>query len=158
TVIAMTVEPMAAPKPALKYLLLPELKEMTPGNPIQAYLKCFCEQQSFFFDKTSIDNREKWLKMPLKELPLAQLHDYGGGALKQADHAARLYTPDWQILLKLKSDGFNVLLNDVQQMRTLSGPLIVRVRVAVAEHRFDDAIISAKTTFALARHVGDHPT
>src|SRR5262249_53549731 len=100
TVIAMTVEPMAAPKPALKYLLLPELKEMTPGNPIQAYLKCFCEQQSFFFDKTSIDNREKWLKMPLKELPLAQLHDYGGGALKQADHAARLYTPDWQILLK----------------------------------------------------------
>ena len=31
--IRLTVQPMAAPKPALRYLLLPELKEMNPGNP-----------------------------------------------------------------------------------------------------------------------------
>src|SRR5207244_2455456 len=40
TLIRLTVRPMAAPKPALRYLLLPELKEMNPGNPISNYLKC----------------------------------------------------------------------------------------------------------------------
>ena len=40
TVIRLTVQPMAAPKPALRYLLLPELKEMNPGNPIPIYLQC----------------------------------------------------------------------------------------------------------------------
>ncbi|MCI0701870.1 MAG: hypothetical protein L0241_12380, partial [Planctomycetia bacterium] len=34
TLIPLKVDPMPAPKPALRYLLLPELKEMTTGNPI----------------------------------------------------------------------------------------------------------------------------
>ncbi len=37
--IELTVQPRAEPKPALRYLLLPELKEMSPGNPIPNYLK-----------------------------------------------------------------------------------------------------------------------
>jgi hypothetical protein len=44
TVIRLTVQPMAAPMPALRYLLLPELKEMNPGNPIPNYLKVFVGQ------------------------------------------------------------------------------------------------------------------
>ena len=39
------------PKPALKYQLLPELKEMSPGNPILDYMRCFAEQQNFFHSK-----------------------------------------------------------------------------------------------------------
>ena len=105
TLIRLTVQPAAAPKPALRYLLLPELREMNPGNPIQNYMKCFMEQQKFFFDKESFQRREKLLAMPLKELPAQELQDYGGFALKQADWAARLDNPDWQILLKLKADG-----------------------------------------------------
>ncbi len=49
TLIRLTVQPAAAPKPALRYVLLPELKEMNPGNPIQNYLKCFMEEQKFLF-------------------------------------------------------------------------------------------------------------
>ena len=114
TLIRLTVDPAAAPRPALRYLLLPELKEMNPGNPIQGYLKCFMEQQKFFFDKEAFQRREKLLVMPLKELPARELQDYGGFALKQADWAARLDNPDWQILLKLKTDGIYVLIPDVQ--------------------------------------------
>ena len=105
TLIRLTVDPAAAPKPALRYLLLPELKEMNPGNPIQGYLKCFMEQQKFFFDKESFQRREKLLVMPLKELPARELQDYGGLALKQADWAARLDNPDWQILLNIEGRG-----------------------------------------------------
>src|SRR5439155_20016442 len=43
-VIALNVRPMPAPRPALRYLLLPELGEMTPGNPIPGYLRCMLDQ------------------------------------------------------------------------------------------------------------------
>jgi hypothetical protein len=158
TVIRLTVQPMPAPKPALRYLLLPELKEMNPGNPIQNYLRCFSEQQNFFFNKEACDRRDKLLVMPLKDLPAQELLDYGRSALRQADWAARLDKPDWEILLKLKTDGIGLLLPDVQQMRALANALKVRFRGEVASRRFDDAIRTAKTMFALSRHMGDHPT
>ena len=158
TLIKLTVQPAAAPKPALRYLLLPELKEMNPGNPIQNYMKCFMEQQKFFFDKDAFDRREKFLAMPLAQLPAQELQEYGGFALSQADWAARLDNPDWQVLQKMKSDGVSMLLPDVQQLRTLARALMVRFRAEVALRRFDNALRTAKTLFALSRHLGDHPT
>ena len=152
------MSPQAAPTPALKYQLLPEMREMNPGNPVQGYLLCFMEQNHFFFDKEAVENREKWQTMPLKDLPLKELHGYGGGALRQADYAARLDKPDWQILLKLRRDGFYTLIPDVQQMRLLAAGLKVRFRVEAAERSFDDALVTAKTMFALSRHLGEHPT
>src|SRR5580700_1180472 len=89
TVIKLAARAQAAPKPALKYFLLPELKDMEQGNPIPAYYKCFMEQNHFYFDKESVDNREKWQKCPLAELP-NDLTTYGGSSTRQADYAARL--------------------------------------------------------------------
>src|SRR5262249_16592968 len=97
TVVRFDVAPMDAPKPALKYQLLPELKELNPGNPILGYLKCFGEQQNFFHNKTVVDDREKWLAARLSDLPVKALHDYGRGPLTRAGDAARLDTPDWQV-------------------------------------------------------------
>lgn len=157
TVIRMSVQPMPAPKPALKYQLLPELLEMNPGNPVQAYSKCFAEQYSFWRNKEAVEKREKWQTMPLKDLPTKELHNYGAIPLRQADYAARLDTPDWQILVQFKRDGPLLLLPDIQRLRDLARALKVRFRVEVAERRFDDALRTAKTMFALARHLGEHP-
>jgi hypothetical protein len=158
TVIRLTVEPMRAPRPALKYQLLPELSEINPGNPVLGYTICFAEQQNFFFSKEATANRERWLTMPLPQLAREVGKDYGGSALRQADWAARLDTPDWQILLKLKRDGIRTLLPDIQQLRLLATALKVRFRLQIAEKRFDDAIATAKTMFALGHHLGEHPT
>ncbi len=158
TIVHLNVSPMAEPRPALHYQLLPELREMHAGNPIQAYLICFMEQNHFFHAKTAVEKREKYLTMPLAELPLDELKNYGGAALKQADYAARLTTPDWQILHKMKRDGINLLLPEVQWLRHLGAALKVRFRAEVAGRRFDDAIRTAKTMLALARHLGEHPT
>src|SRR5262249_10284552 len=65
---------------------------------------------------------------------------------------------DWQILLKLKAEGVYLLLPDVQQLRMLANALKVRFRAEVALGRFDDALRTAKTLFAMARHLGEHPT
>jgi hypothetical protein len=135
TVIRLNVQPMAAPKPALRYLLLPELKEMTPGNPIPNYLKCFMDQD--FSSEREI---------------------LGKSALRQADRAARMDKPDWQILLKLKTDGFGLLLPDLQKMRMLAADLKDRFHDEVVHGQFDDALRTAKTMFAMSRHMGDHPT
>ncbi len=54
TVIRLTVPPKAAPRPALKYQLLPELTEMQPGNPIQGYLRCYSEQYNFFYNREAV--------------------------------------------------------------------------------------------------------
>jgi hypothetical protein len=158
TIIHLTVDPMPSPKPALRYLLLPELKEMNAGNPIHGYLRCYSEQQNFFFDKDAFKKREEYQSMPLKTLPARDLQDYGRSALRQADWAARLDKPDWQILPKLKTEGIGLLLPDVQQMRALAGALKVRFRAEVALCHYDDAIHTAKTMFALSRHMGEHPT
>ena len=69
-VVHLTVRPMPAPKPALKYQLLPELRELNPGNAAQNYLKCFMEQRSFFFTKESAAERARYQTMPLAELPV----------------------------------------------------------------------------------------
>jgi hypothetical protein len=158
TLIRLTVSPAPAPKPALRYRLLPELVEMHPGNPVQNYLKSFMEQQKFFFDKEAVQRREKLLVMPLKELPARELLDYGGPALRQADWAARLDNPDWQILLNLKAEGIYVMVPEVQQLRSLASALKVRMRAEVALGRFDAALRTGRTLFALARHLGQHPT
>src|SRR5262249_41160981 len=141
-----------------KYQLLPELAEMEPGNPVQGYLKCFCEQNNFFHSKEAVQKREKYRTMPLGELPVNEVRNYGGHALRCADDAARMGRPDCQILRRIKTDGIGLLLPELQPMRTLGWALQVRFRGEVAEKRFDDALRTAKTLLALARHTGEHPT
>ena len=156
--IRLNVRPAPAPKPALRYRLLPELKEMNPGNPIQSYINCMMAQKKFFLDDGNYQNRQKLLTMPLNELPAQKLRDEDRYALSEADWAARLDSPNWQVLLKLKADGFELLLPEVQQLRSLARGLQVRFRAEIAQCRFDDAIRTAKTMFAMSRHLGEHPS
>lgn len=158
TLVRLTVSPAPVPKPALKYVLLPELKEMNPGNAVQGYLICFMEQHKFFFDKEALDRREELTTMPLDKLPIDELKNYGGAALKQADLAARLDQADWQVLLKLRAEGIGLLIPEVQEMRVLARALKVRFRGEIAARRFDDAVRTAQTMFGMSRHMGQHIT
>ena len=117
------------------------------------------EQQKFFFDKEAFRRREKLLAMPLKELPARELQDYGGFALKQADWAARLDNPDWQILRQLKADG-NRPADSRRAGRSgsLAAALKVRFRAEVALGPLRRRDRTAKTMFAMSRHLGEHPT
>jgi hypothetical protein len=157
TVVRLNVRPMAAPKPALKYLLLPEVRELKPGNPVQYYLRCFAEQRNFFFSKQGVAQRARYQSMPLAELAKEKLRDYGGGALRQVDWAARLNAVDWEMEQRVQTEGMDLALPELGPLRVLTEALHVRFRIDVAAGRFDDAIRDAKTMFALARHLGEHP-
>jgi hypothetical protein len=157
-VVHLTVRPMSAPKPALKYQLLPELRELKPGNAAQDYLKCFMEQRYFFFTKEAAADRARYQAMPLAELPVEKLLHYGGAALRQADWAARLDALDWQTLERVQNGGMETLPDELGPLQDLAAALRVRFRAEVAGRHFDDAIRTAKTMFALARALGEHPT
>jgi len=157
-VVRLIVQPMAAPNPALKYQLLPELRELKPGNAAQNYLKCFMEQRLFFFSKEAVAERARYQTMPLGELPTDKLRQYGGFILRQADWAARLDAVDWQTLERVQNGGLEALADELGPFQGLAAALHVRIRVDVAGRHFDDAIGNAKTMFALARHLGEHST
>src|SRR5262249_38044011 len=140
TAVRLSVRPMAAPKPALKYLLLPEVRELKPGNPVQWYVRCFQEQRIFFFSKAATSERALYRSLPLAELPADKLRDYGRGPLNQADWAARLDAPDWEVLQRVHSEGADLRLPELGPLRILGEALQVRFRGAAAGRRFDDAV------------------
>ena len=130
--VHLTVRPMSAPKPALKFQLLPEVRELNPGNAAQNYLKCFMEQRYFFFTKESAADRARYQTMPLAELPTETLSNYGGGALRQADWAARLDSLDWQTSDRIQTGGMEVLPAELGPLQLLAAALHVRFRGEVA--------------------------
>ena len=156
--VTLDVQPRSAPSPALKYQLLPELAEMQPGNCIPAYLKCFCEQNNFFYNKDIVAERERLVKCLLSDIKPGELKGYGGSATRQADIAARHEICDWNLLPQIRSDGYMLLLPDLQQLRMLAYALVVRGRGEIVDGDHDGAIRTLKTLFALARHTSEHPT
>jgi hypothetical protein len=131
--IVLNVHPMAAPKPALRYSLLPEQKDLTPGNPVPVYFQCLLDQ-----DLTAE-----------KEVLTA-------AALRRADRAARMDKPDWQIRFENGAEN-GTADSEVRNLLVLAKGLQNRLKTEVAQRRFDDALVTAKTMCALARHLNEHP-
>ena len=121
-------------------------------------MKCMMAQKKYYFDEEVLRHREQLLAMPLRELAGRELPDDDRYALAEVDRAARLDKPDWQSLERLKIEGFNLLLPEVQQIRSVARALQVRLRAEIAQGRFDEAIRTSKTMFAIARHLSENPT
>ena len=158
TKVDFHVQPMAAPVPALKYQLLPQLEELNPGNAAQNYLKCFMEQHFFFFSKQAVLDRDRYEAMPLANLARERPAGYDSNALRQADWAARMESLDWQSLSNIQSGGIEGPPGEIGPIQVLAKALHVRFRAEIAHREFDNGIRSAKTMLALSRHLGEHPT
>jgi hypothetical protein len=156
-VVRLNVRPMPAPKPALRYMLLPEVNEYHPGNAAQYYLRCFAEQRNFFFSKEGVAERTRYLTMPLADLPADKLRNYGGHALSQADWAARLESLNWGVLERVQTEGLGMQLPELGPLHVLATALRVRFRIEVAGRHYDAAVRTAKTMLAFARHLGEYP-
>ena len=116
------------------------------------------EQRAFFYGKEGVSRRNRFRKMPLLELRLEPVAEYSSNALKQADRAARMDTLDWQALRQVEDGGIDVVPAELGPLQILAEALQVRLRFQLARHQFGDAIGTAKTMFALGRHLGEHPT
>ncbi len=156
----LTLRPAAAPSPALKYKLLPELMDQTPGNAALEYYRAFSPEWW-----TNIRQPKTWesitnaLQAPFKDFPrkeMAWISDIR--MIQQVDRAARREYVDWGMAERLRREGIGLLLPDVQSLRQIAVLLAVRARVEIADGHYDKALYTLQSGLALARHTGDAVT
>lgn len=165
-VTRLTVNAAPAPVPALRYRLLPELRDLTPGNAVVLYYRAFSPEwiTTVRTNRTLIEAMNAALDPAQGKTPADVRSDPALAfvrtmpALKEVDRAARRAYVDWELAPRIREDGVGLLLPDVQAMREFANLLAIRTRLELADRDFDAAIHSMQTGLAMGRHVADAPT
>lgn len=150
--------PAAAPLPALKYELLPELVDRHPGNAAVLYCR-LCALDVLAHPKPeTLDKLDAWLKTEPGKLP-KEARDYAMSwvARKDLDRAARSESCDWQFLSSLREDGIAMLIPEASGMRHYGNLLALQARARVGEGRLEEALHDLQTGIAIARDIGGAP-
>jgi hypothetical protein len=154
-VVKMEVSP--APKSASSIALWPHLRDLKPGNAAIFYER---SQSIDWWGKTARTRveslletlEEPWVKDAGQEALLE-----ASGPLKEIDYAARCETCDWQFLDRMRSGDLDLMLPDMQSMRTLFLLNDARIRAAVYRRDFEGAAHALQTNFVMSKHIGEAP-
>ena len=154
----LTVHPAPAPAAALDYRLLPELLDQTPGNAAPLY---FLAQQTMPpRDKDPWRQKLiKWCELPTDKLPAHEVRKMLAAyraPLRQIELAGRRETCDWD--LPIRSEGISLIIPTLSQYRTLARVLVVKARLEIAEGKYDQAVRTLQTGYAMSRHLAEGPT
>ncbi len=159
--IQLAVYPAKPPTPALKYQLLPELRDQTAGNAATGYRKVAEQLKMRPLSVEEHDAVSEWFQMPLRELPrdkLAALLKKHEAVLRELDAASRCENCDWELTSKLRQDGMKtLLLPEAIPLRDAASLLRLRARLEVAEGRVNQAVQSLQTLYSLGRHAAAVP-
>lgn len=167
TTVPLTLHPAALPVPLGMVQLYPGYPELTPGNRVQGLLKVFMEQDQFF----KLVGSEEWQKE--LEMPLAEFKEkskyrttvasgiaYGDKYTKMMgylDRGARMKSIEWNEYFEMRSDGFFLLIPEVQKIRLLASALMMRLRNEIVTGDFAKATVSIQTFFGIAQALEQHP-
>jgi hypothetical protein len=154
----------AAPAPALKYALLPRLGERVPGNAAVGYLRAAIVRPAWPRDpKVAQELAERWQRwddlLP-HELPPEDVRGHlkkYRDALRELDDAARGNTCDWQQAGRVSPADIEGFLTTVQVHRELTRLQSLRIKLAVADGKFEDAVRDLATGLQHSKHVGEGP-
>jgi hypothetical protein len=171
TVVPLVLRPASAPVPALKYQILPERSSLVPGNAAIFYHRAVgliledrgrrrpmpAKEKSQPADPDEKEASD-WTSGPLAAIPLDRARrwlDQHQSALREAELGARRRDCDWEY--DSRPEGFNLMLPEIQEIRSLFPLVALRVRVAILEKKPDEAISWLQTGFAMGRHVSQGP-
>ncbi len=165
----ITIRPAASPVPALKYSLLPKPEEQIPGNAAIFYHRAI-EHVINVRLRQEIQNRlqkrhpaevmaeqeksSNWLTQPLATLPREEVRKYlvpYWFCLNEMELGARREFCDWEF--KRRTEGVNLFLQDLQEMRSLGRLLVLKTRLEIADGHIESAIHWLQTGLTVARHV-----
>jgi hypothetical protein len=169
----IVLRPAAAPVPALKYRLLPERRDLVAGNAAVFYHRAIEMvlyvrnrlQTQALNTKSSPSQLQveetiaRWIGGPIREVPRdeARAHlDRYRNALHEIELGARREGCDWEF--DRRDEGFDLLMEEIQQARSLARLVVLRARLEVLEGRTEEAIHWLQVGFALTRHVAQGPT
>jgi hypothetical protein len=154
----------AAPR-ALRYPLLPEPLDQTPGNAALLWLRA-ARAAAGPAGKMTEKQHEEWVggDKPLKDLSRVEIRkflDTARTALLLADRAARCERCDWDqgpLTFQNVQSFLDPMLEDVQGLRALASLLSVQFRLQLIEGDYDGAARTIQTGLTLGRQLGQGPT
>ncbi len=168
-VIRMSVTPAAEPVPAFKYRLTLLPHELVPGNSVAHYMRAFPEggiERTWRFVRDEYgEELEEWYiaGLPLSQLPrdkfVAAAAAFDGLVQNHIGPGSRCRETDWGVsFVDVKGmEVISFLLPEIQSMRQISRAVSLRTRLAILEHRYDDAIDLIRMNYRLGRDVGTQP-
>jgi hypothetical protein len=171
-VVKITLHPMPEARPALKYMLLPSYLDCRPGNAAVLWNRIPAERHAFFNDLNKSggtwDRIEEWMQVPLGDPREKQLREQGDrgqtiiDAIRDVPYAdmvraARFESCDWQLPMR-EGNAFSILIPELQQLRTYARLLAAKAHLEIAEGKYDEAMETLQTGFALARDAAKGPT
>jgi hypothetical protein len=155
-VTKLTLHSQMEPKPALRYRLLPGFIDQVPGNAAVPYGKVTAEEWTFFGKQEWRDKVERWMEVPLEELKRETV-TLPSSSIFFLEQGARSKYCDWQLPFG-RTPFYTILLPDAQQSRGYARILAVKARREIAEGRFDEAVKTFQTSYALGRHIAEGET
>jgi hypothetical protein len=159
TTIQLTIHPAAPPTPALRYQLLPQMDDWSPGNRALLYYRSFSPEWEEWRRRPGfLDQMDRALHAPLRELPRKHL-DWvlQDKQLHEVDLAARREYVNWDLTTRVRSEGMTMLLPDMESFRILANMLALRARLQIADQHYDRAVYTLQTGYSLGRDLGDAP-
>jgi hypothetical protein len=158
----IAITPAAAPSPALRYKLLPDLRDTTPGNAAMLYYRAFNPEWMYNVrDNKDLQDKinDAMDKSPAEVKAIPEMNfvrDWN--MLKEVDRAARRAYCDWELTERLKEDGIWLLLPDIQSLRNYIRYLAIRAKLELADGQYDKAAYTLQTGMQLGRHAAHGPT
>jgi hypothetical protein len=158
----LNLRPAAAPEPALRYRLLPELMDQEPGNAVEVYKQAIeaLKKARKESDGGATGDVLRWLKLPADELPrdeARKLLDRYTEVFRLADRAARCESSDWRLVERVRQGGVETKFVEIPPTVELARLLALRARLAIVEGRTDQALHDLQTGLAAAKQIGDGP-
>ncbi len=173
------ISPQTVPSPALRYVLLPPLRDMKTGNAVPHYYRCFSpDGLSWINNSKNAGSRYAWMELPYEQAakrglpPSSQQKPKEGEEdqpipatfeemefllgykfLDSIDDAARHTYAEWEYLEKIKIDGMMLMLPELQGIRELSNLAGVRARVSIMKQDYVKGIYHLQTGYAMALHL-----
>jgi hypothetical protein len=157
TVLALT--PAIAPRPALKFPLLPELRDQIPANAALCYQRALLHLRDR--KERLPKNAEDWLTAPVGDVDkstafsraearkLIEAHAVWEGVI----NASRCMRCDWEPRPDAGVSS-SIAIPDLRELDTF---LALSARVDIVDGNFDRALRTIQHGFALARNVGQAP-
>lgn len=165
TVHRVVITPAAEPDLPLKYLLLPPYEKRKAGNSVPFYYRAILSLKDQPKDalKPFWDNYDRWMDASPAKFPKEKVKPFlkkFGSMFAELKIAAHREKTDWSWRLQDETglEAISFLLPEVQEVRSLARLLVLKIRLEIAEGRYDDAVGSLQIGYRLSRDVAKPPT
>ena len=156
----LKITPARPTPPILKNRLLPLESKLNPGNAVPIYLRLEHEREKPLakqFERKPDELRgQNGAKFDIKAT--REFVNQYEGVYKHLHIAANRQKCEWDYPVKESGTNiFAILLPDAQSMRQYIRFIALKAHLEIAEGKFDDALETLQTGFAVSKHIGSGP-